>query len=92
MYVRLGFSVAVHTEPEILLVDEVLSVGDEAFSHRCLRKIEEFLAQGRTLLLVSHDLGLVEEVCDRAIWLDSGRLVQDGRPRQVTDRVPRADR
>jgi ABC-type polysaccharide/polyol phosphate transport system ATPase subunit len=85
MYVRLGFSVAVHTDPQILLVDEVLSVGDEAFSHRCLRKIEEFLASGRTLLLVSHDLGLVEEVCDRAIWLESGRVVREGSPRQIAD-------
>ncbi|MEE2778563.1 MAG: ABC transporter ATP-binding protein [Acidobacteriota bacterium] len=85
MYVRLGFSVAVHTDPQILLVDEVLAVGDEAFSHRCLRKIEEFLAQGRTLVLVSHDLGLVEEICGRAIWLDQGVVAGDGRPRQVTD-------
>ena len=85
MYVRLGFSVAIHTDPQILLVDEVLAVGDEAFAHRCLRKIEEFLARGRTLLLVSHDLALVEEICDRAIWLDRGVLAAEGRPRQVTD-------
>ena len=85
MYVRLGFSVAIHTDPEILLVDEVLAVGDEAFSHRCLRKIEEFLGRGRTLLLVSHDLGLVEELCDRAIWLDGGTLRTSGPPRQVID-------
>jgi ABC-type polysaccharide/polyol phosphate transport system ATPase subunit len=81
MYVRLGFSVAVHTDPEILLVDEVLAVGDAAFAHKCLRSIEEFLAAGRTLVLVSHDLGLVEELCDRALWLDAGRLVQSGHPR-----------
>ena len=85
MYVRLGFSVAIHTDPEILLVDEVLAVGDEAFSHRCLRKIEEFLGRGRTLLLVSHDLGLVEELCDRAIWLAGGTLRASGPPRQVID-------
>jgi ABC-type polysaccharide/polyol phosphate transport system ATPase subunit len=85
MYVRLGFSVAVHTDPEILLVDEVLSVGDAAFAHRCLRRIEEFLAAGRTLVLVSHDLGLVEEICDRALWLDAGRLIESGHPRQVAD-------
>jgi ABC-type polysaccharide/polyol phosphate transport system ATPase subunit len=85
MYVRLGFSVAVHTDPEILLVDEVLAVGDAAFAHKCLRSIEEFLAAGRTLVLVSHDLGLVEELCDRALWLDAGRLVQSGHPRQVVD-------
>ena len=56
MYVRLGFSVAIHTDPDVLLVDEVLAVGDEAFSHRCLRRIEEFMARGRTVLLVSHSL------------------------------------
>lgn len=85
MFVRLGFSVAVHTDPEVLLVDEVLSVGDEAFSHRCLRKIEEFLAAGGTLLLVSHELSLVEELCDRALWLDRGVRQLIGRPRQVAD-------
>ena len=85
MYVRLGFSVAVHTDPEILLVDEVLSVGDESFSHRCMRRIEEFLAGGGTLLLVSHDLGLVEEICDRALWLDRGHLRLEGAPRRVND-------
>jgi ABC-type polysaccharide/polyol phosphate transport system ATPase subunit len=85
MYVRLGFSVAIHTDPEILLVDEVLAVGDAAFSHRCLRRIEEFLASGRTLVLVSHDLGLVEALCDRALWLEAGELRMSGRPRPVID-------
>jgi ABC-type polysaccharide/polyol phosphate transport system ATPase subunit len=85
MYVRLGFAVAVHTDPDILLVDEVLAVGDEAFAHRCLRRIEELLAEGRTLLFVSHGLDLVEDVCDRVLWLDSGcpRLI--GSPRRVID-------
>ena len=92
MYVRLGFSVAIHTDPEILLVDEVLAVGDAAFAHRCLRRIEEFLAAGRTLVLVSHDLGLVEELCDRALWLDCGRLIQSGHPRQVADAYRAGDR
>jgi energy-coupling factor transporter ATP-binding protein EcfA2 len=85
MYVRLGFSVAIHTDPDVLLVDEVLAVGDEAFSHRCLRRIEEFLARGRTLLLVSHSLGLIEEFCDRALWLDHGRKRLLGSPRRVAD-------
>lgn len=85
MYVRLGFAVAVHTEPDVLLVDEVLAVGDEAFAHRCLRHIEEFLASGRTLLLVSHSLDLVEGVCDRVLWLDSGRQRLVGEPRRVID-------
>lgn len=85
MYVRLGFAVAVHTDPDVLMVDEVLSVGDEAFGHRCLRRIEEMLAEGKTLLLVSHSLGLIEEVCDRAIWLEKGELRVDGHPRRVID-------
>ncbi|RMH21828.1 MAG: ABC transporter ATP-binding protein [Acidobacteria bacterium] len=85
MYVRLGFAVAIHTDPEILLVDEVLSVGDEAFAHKCLRRIEEFLARGKTLVLVSHALPLVESVCDRALWLERGRLRLAGHPRRVAD-------
>jgi hypothetical protein len=85
MYVRLGFAVAVHTDPEVLLVDEVLSVGDEAFSHRCLRRIEEMLAERRTLLFVSHDLDLVAGLCDRALWLDGGRPREVGEPRRVID-------
>lgn len=85
MYVRLGFAVAIHTDPDVLMVDEVLSVGDEAFAHRCLRRIEEFLGRGKTLLLVSHSLSLIEEVCDRAIWLEKGVLKGDGHPRMVVD-------
>lgn len=85
MYVRLGFAVAIHTDPDVLMVDEVLSVGDEAFAHRCLRRIEEFLARGKTLLLVSHSLDLIESVCDRAVWLDRGKLRLDGHPRRVID-------
>lgn len=83
MYVRLGFAVAIHTDPDVLMVDEVLSVGDEAFAHRCLRRIQEFLARGKTLLLVSHSLDLIELVCDRAIWLEKGTLRLDGHPRRV---------
>jgi lipopolysaccharide transport system ATP-binding protein len=85
MYVRLGFAVAVHTDPDVLLVDEVLAVGDEAFAHRCLRRIEEFLAAGRTLLLVSHSLDLVGAICDRVLWLDNGRQRLVDEPRRVID-------
>jgi ABC-type polysaccharide/polyol phosphate transport system ATPase subunit len=85
MYVRLGFAVAIHTDPDVLLVDEVLSVGDEAFAHRCLRRIEEFLASGRTILLVSHSLDLVEGVCDRVLWIENGRQRLVGEPRRVID-------
>jgi lipopolysaccharide transport system ATP-binding protein len=85
MYVRLGFAVAVHTEPDVLLVDEVLAVGDEAFAHRCLTRIEEMLADGCTLLFVSHSLDLMEELCDRVLWLDRGRPRELGDPRRVVD-------
>jgi ABC-type polysaccharide/polyol phosphate transport system ATPase subunit len=85
MYVRLGFSVAIHTDPEILLVDEVLAVGDEAFQHRCLRRIEEFLAKGNTLLLVSHSLDTIERFSDEVLWLEKGHNRLLGSPRRVAD-------
>ena len=72
-------------DPEVLLVDEVLAVGDEAFGHRCLRRIEEFLAAGKTLLFVSHSLDTVEGLCDRVLWLDGGRPRALGEPRRVVD-------
>jgi ABC-type polysaccharide/polyol phosphate transport system ATPase subunit len=92
MYVRLGFAVAIHTDPEILLVDEVLAVGDEAFAHRCLRKIEELLAAGKTVVFVSHSLTLVEEMSTRVLWLDRGRVRLVGEPRRVIDAEHRAER
>jgi ABC-type polysaccharide/polyol phosphate transport system ATPase subunit len=78
MAVRLGFSIAAHSDPDVLLVDEVLAVGDEAFARRSLEKFSEFERAGKTLVLVSHDLALVEERCRRALWLDRGRLAADG--------------
>ena len=78
MAVRLGFSIAAHSDPDVLLVDEVLAVGDEAFSRRSLEKFAEFERAGKTLLFVSHDLGLIAERCHRAIWLDRGRVAADG--------------
>ena len=85
MYVRLGFAVAIHTDPDVLLVDEVLAVGDEAFAHRCVRRIEEFLAAGRTLLLVSHSLDLVAGLCDRVLWLEDGKQRLVASPRRAID-------
>jgi ABC-type multidrug transport system ATPase subunit len=85
MYVRLGFAVAVHTDPDVLLVDEVLSVGDEAFGHRCVRRMEELLAAGKTMLLVSHSLDLVSRLCDRVLWLDGGHQRLLGSPRRTID-------
>ena len=77
MAVRLGFAVAAHSDPDVLLVDEVLAVGDEAFAHRCLEKFSEFERSGKTLLFVSHDLPLVAARCRRAIWLERGRIAAD---------------
>ena len=72
MYMRLGFAVAIHVDPDVLLVDEVLAVGDEGFTHKCLDKFAEFRRRGKTILLVTHSLGLVERFCDEALWLDGG--------------------
>jgi ABC-type polysaccharide/polyol phosphate transport system ATPase subunit len=83
MYVRLGFAVAVHVDPDILVVDEVLAVGDEAFAHRCLDTIAEFSRRGKTIFFVSHSLVLVEELCDRVLYLDHGRVKGLGDPREL---------
>lgn len=83
MYMRLGFAVAIHVDPEVLLVDEVLAVGDEGFTHKCLDKFAEFKRRGKTILLVTHSLGMVERFCDDAIWMDGGRLKAMGDPKRV---------
>src|SRR5262249_50888700 len=83
MYMRLGFAVAIHVDPDVLLVDEVLAVGDEGFTHKCLDKFAEFKRRGRTILLVTHALGLVERFCDEALWLDGGRIKGMGDPRRI---------
>ena len=83
MYMRLGFAVAVHVDPEILIVDEVLSVGDEGFSLKCLDKFAEFKRRGKTILLVTHGLGTVQQFCDEALWLDEGKVKGQGDPRRV---------
>jgi len=84
MYVRLGFAVAIHVKPDVLLVDEVLAVGDEGFTHKCLDKFSEFRRRGKTILLVTHSLQLVETLCDEAVWLDGGRVQTNGDPKRVT--------
>ncbi len=78
MYVRLAFSVAAHLEPEILLVDEVLAVGDASFQKKCLGKMGDVAREGRTVLFVSHNMGAVARLCKRALWLDKGKIVKDG--------------
>ena len=91
MYVRLAFAVAAHLEPEILFVDEVLSVGDAEFQRRCLGRMEELANTGRTVLFVSHALPAVAQLCDRAIWIDGGRLVGDGKAAEVDRELPPSD-
>ena len=86
MYVRLGFSVAVHTDPEILLVDEVLAVGDAAFQRKCLDRINGLRRQGVTILFVSHSAETVRAICPRVLWIDNGRLVSDGSAESVVAR------
>ena len=83
MRVRLAFSVAAHLEPEVLLVDEVLSVGDEEFQKKCLGKLDEVAGRGRTVLFVSHNLQSITRLCDRALLVDGGRVVMDGRAHEV---------
>ncbi|HEX7086895.1 MAG TPA: ABC transporter ATP-binding protein [Vicinamibacterales bacterium] len=83
MYMRLGFAVAIHVDPDVLLVDEVLAVGDEGFTHKCLDKFGEFRRRGKTILLVTHSLGLVERFCDEALWIDEGVARASGDPRRV---------
>ncbi len=78
MFLRLAFSVAVHTKPEIFLVDEILAVGDEPFQHKCIARIREMQDGGCSLVIVSHDLGMIEQLCNRGILLDHGHLQVDG--------------
>jgi hypothetical protein len=85
MYMRLGFAVAIHVDPDVLLIDEVLAVGDEAFTRKCLDKIAEFRRRGKTILFVTHSLGLVEKMCDDALWLRNGRMADRGDPKRVID-------
>ena len=86
MQMRLAFAVAVHTEPKVLLIDEMLSVGDVAFQGKCLEKIRQFKIQGSTIVVVSHDTKLVEKLCDEALWLRQGRLEAQGDPGMVIGR------
>ncbi|MBD8507587.1 ABC transporter ATP-binding protein [Hoyosella sp. G463] len=86
MYVRLAFAVAVHVDPDILIIDEVLSVGDEAFQRKCRERIEQFQQQGKTIVLVTHSLEQVQKWCDRAILLVKGDVVAQGDPKDVVAR------
>lgn len=85
MVMRLGFAIAVQADPDILLIDEVLAVGDEAFQEKCYKKIEEFQHSGKTIVFVSHDLDAVRRVSSRAVWLDKGKIKADGSVSEVVN-------
>lgn len=85
MYMRLAFAVAINIEPDILLVDEVLAVGDASFQRKCLNRIKQLKGANKTIVLVTHDHGVVERMCDRAIWLHEGNIMLDGHPKDVVN-------
>jgi lipopolysaccharide transport system ATP-binding protein len=85
MFLRLGFAVAAHVEPDVLLVDEVLAVGDADFQKKCLNAMDEMRSGGRTVLFVSHNMAAVENLCSRALWIDNGRIRQDGQAKDVIE-------
>ena len=87
MFLRLAFSVAIHTEVDILLVDEILSVGDEPFQRKCLEKIRQLHLDGKTLVVVSHDLEMVADLCERAILINKGNVVFDGESHEAVSRL-----
>ncbi|MEP7198821.1 MAG: polysaccharide ABC transporter ATP-binding protein, partial [Chloroflexota bacterium] len=95
MYARLAFAIAIHVQPDILLIDETLSVGDQAFQAKCMTRIYDIKKQGTTILLVSHDLATVQALCERAVWLERGQIQAEGRSTDVVmaylNRVAHAD-
>ena len=80
MYMRLAFSVAINVDADILLIDEILAVGDAHFQEKCFEKMQEIKKSGTTIVIVSHSLGQIEEICARSIWIDAGRIRMDGQP------------
>ena len=85
MYVRLGFAIAIHVDPEILLVDEVLAVGDAAFQEKCMDKFSDFRRAGKTVVIVSHAMGSLRSMCDRAVWLEHGKMIKEGKASAIVD-------
>jgi len=90
MFMRLGFSIATNVDPDILLIDEILAVGDEYFRHKCAEKIAEFRKLGKTMVIVSHELEQIEKWCDRVVWLDEGIIREVGIPSEVIDAYRKA--
>jgi lipopolysaccharide transport system ATP-binding protein len=90
MYVRLGFAIAAHLDPDVLLLDEVLAVGDAAFQSKCLNRVDELRQSGKTIIFISHDLNAVERLCDRALLMDHGQIIASGQPAEVIDRYKNA--
>jgi lipopolysaccharide transport system ATP-binding protein len=86
MFMRLGFSTVIHLDPDILLVDEILAVGDQAFQQKCLAKIADLKRQQKTIIFVSHDLGTIRDLCDQVVWIDDGRVRAEGPAREITSR------
>lgn len=83
MYMRLAFAVAINVEADILFIDEILSVGDAAFQEKCFKKLFEIKEKGTTIIIVSHSLGQIEQICNRSIWIKNGRIEMDGTPKEV---------
>ncbi len=79
MYVRLGFAIAINMDPDILLVDEILAVGDAAFQEKCMDKFADFRKAGKTVVIVSHAMGSLRSMCDHAVWLEQGKMIEDGK-------------
>ena len=85
MYVRLAFAVAINVDPQLLIIDEILAVGDVTFQQKCMEKFVDFRNEGRTIILVTHALGSVKDMCDRAIWLTHGKITGEGDPGELVD-------
>lgn len=85
MYMRLAFSVAINVDAEILLIDEILAVGDQHFQEKCFAKLKELKESDKTIVIVSHSLGLIEQLCDRAIWINNGKVKMDGKSKKVIE-------
>lgn len=85
MYIRLGFAVAINVDPDILIIDEVLAVGDEAFQRKCIERIEEIQEAGKTIIFVTHNVEITREICSRVVMLESGKIVKEGKPREVVN-------